>query len=105
VHTSTARRSDLYFDIKNPGTKYKVPPAQAYVDGGEPDGELYGKGGRICPTCGCIATYYSVAGLRELNITGFCEPCFDFTTTPRNDPDDPPPAWMGLVEYTNKEMN
>lgn len=31
----------------------------------------------ICRVCAEVATYYSLAGLREITISGVCEPCFD----------------------------
>lgn len=82
--------------------KYKVTPQQAYREGGQPRGELYQKAGRACMSCRDTFAYYSVAGLQELNITGFCEPCFDFITVA---PDDREKLdeWMTHVVRNNEE--
>lgn len=55
----------------------------------------------ICPTCKQRACYYSMAGHRELRMTGFCEPCFDFVCTAEEDRDDLD-EWMTLVKYNEE---
>lgn len=66
-------------------SKFSVTPRRAYINGGSPRGTLteYTK---KCMFCGDLASYYSEAGYRELNhMTGMCEPCFDWSTIPKDD--------------------
>lgn len=78
-------------------TMYNVSPQEAYINGGEQRGELHYKKQQTCTTCGQQAAYYSMAGLRELNMTGFCEPCFDYTLVSEEDRETLD-AWMSLVK-------
>lgn len=50
----------------------------------------------VCPSCGERACYYSLAGYRELSISGFCEPCFDYSFVPPSERERLD-QWMTLV--------
>lgn len=74
-------------------TSFLVTPQQAYALAGSPHGPVAGDFGP-CLNCSGSLCAYSAAGFRELGITGFCEPCYDYLLTP----DDEREPWMAAVE-------
>ena len=82
-------------------SRYVVSPQEAYVNGGSPRGELCTAAG-MCPICTQQFAYYSIDGLREREMTGYCEPCFDFSMLHPDDREEKD-QWMSLVERKKKE--
>lgn len=76
---------------------YRVTPRKAYQQAGAPRGVLRTVSGayRVCN--GPLA-YYSDAGKREVRISRYCEPCFDFETQAPEDRDATDAAWMSRVK-------
>lgn len=83
-------------------SKYLVSPAAAYAEAGHPRGDLQPVDA-VCRGCAQRATYYSMAGMKELRISGMCEPCFDFVML---SPDDRETLdeWMKLVKHNSSSQ-
>lgn len=77
--------------------KYKVSPQKAYM---QYAGDLAGYPDTPCSSCSEPVCWYSSAGKAEAQITGLCEPCFDFITWPG---DEPRPSWMQFVKHKKEE--
>lgn len=78
---------------------YAVTPQQAYTASGAPRGLLGASHGR-CTNCAGHLRAYSAAGVSELAITHWCEPCFDYLTATEDDRD----PWMARVRDRRAPM-
>lgn len=85
---------------------YATSPGEAYEKAGSPRGPL-----RVvtfvgeCRCCGGSLAAYSQAGRREVGISGLCEPCFDFVTTPSDERDIIDQTWMRHVATRREDAD